>query len=171
VFCCGPVSVRAIKEGELTLKYDAPFVFAEVNADLVYTLKYNDGSTRKIVNDQKVGQKISTKSVGRDEREDITHLYKYPEGSVEERQVFEKANHQNKLLLEQPNSGLHITIKLSTGIRKGCDFDVFAIVSNNTEENKKCRLVFASRAVSYNGVTGRECGFKDLLNVELAPRG
>lgn len=80
VFCCGPVPVRAIKEGELTLKYDAPFVFAEVNADLVYVLKYKDGSTRKIVNDQKVGQKISTKSVGRDEREDITHLYKYPEG-------------------------------------------------------------------------------------------
>lgn len=80
VFCCGPVPVQAIKEGELTLKYDAPFVFAEVNADLVYVLKYKDGSTRKIVNDQKVGQKISTKSVGRDEREDITHLYKYPEG-------------------------------------------------------------------------------------------
>lgn len=80
VFCCGPVPVRAIKEGELTFKYDASFVFAEVNADLVYTLRYNDGSTRKIVNDQKVGQKISTKSVGRDEREDITHLYKYPEG-------------------------------------------------------------------------------------------
>lgn len=76
--------MRAIKEGELTLKYDAPFVFAEVNADLVYILKYKDGSTRKIVYDQKVGQKISTKSVGRDEREDITHLYKYPEGKNEQ---------------------------------------------------------------------------------------
>lgn len=72
--------MRGIKEGELTLKYDAPFVFAEVNADLVYILKYKDGNTKKIVNDKKVGQKISTKSVGRDEREDITHLYKYPEG-------------------------------------------------------------------------------------------
>ena len=27
-----------------------------------------------------VGLKISTKSVGRDERQDITHTYKYPEG-------------------------------------------------------------------------------------------
>lgn len=80
VFCCGPVPVRAIKEGELTFKYDAAFVFAEVNADLVQYLRYKDGNTRKIVNDQTVGQKISTKSVGRDEREDITHLYKYPEG-------------------------------------------------------------------------------------------
>lgn len=72
---------------------------------------------------------------------------------------------------QQADTGLHITIKLSMGIRKGCDFDVFAIVTNNTEEDKKCRLVFASRAVSYNGVVGRECGFKDLLNVELAPGG
>ncbi|XP_027144053.1 protein-glutamine gamma-glutamyltransferase 2 isoform X2 [Larimichthys crocea] len=30
VFCCGPVPLRAIKEGELTKKYDAPFVFAEI---------------------------------------------------------------------------------------------------------------------------------------------
>lgn len=30
VFCCGPAPVRAIKEGELTKKYDAPFIFAEV---------------------------------------------------------------------------------------------------------------------------------------------
>lgn len=72
---------------------------------------------------------------------------------------------------QQANTGLHVTIKLSTGIRKGCDFDVFAIVTNNTEEDKKCRLVFASRAMSYNGVVGQECGFKDLLNVELAPGG
>ncbi|XP_051985803.1 protein-glutamine gamma-glutamyltransferase 2 [Xyrauchen texanus] len=169
VFCCGPVPVQAVKEGELTLKYDAAFVFAEVNADLVFFLKYKDGSTRKIVNDQKVGQKISTKSVGRDVREDITHLYKYPEGSAEERKVFEKAKHQNKLNQQQANGGLNVTIKLSSGISKGCDFDVFAIVTNNSAEEKKCRLVFASRAVSYNGITGRECGFKDLLNVELMP--
>lgn len=31
VFCCGPASLRAIKEGELTKKYDAPFIFAEVS--------------------------------------------------------------------------------------------------------------------------------------------
>lgn len=75
------------------------------------------------------------------------------------------------MLQEQANPGLHVTIKLSADIRKGCDFDVFAIVTNNTQEDKKCRLVFASRALSYNGVAGRECGFKDLLNVELAPGG
>ncbi|XP_066519605.1 protein-glutamine gamma-glutamyltransferase 2 [Hoplias malabaricus] len=172
VFCCGPVPVRAIKEGELTFKYDAPFVFAEVNADVEEFLKYKDGSTQKIKTyTSQVGYKISTKSVGSDEREDITHLYKYPEGSPEEREAFKKANHQNKLNKQPVDFGLNVNIKVALEMRKGCDFDVFAVVTNNTSVDKKCRLVFASRAVSYDGNNGDECGFKDLLNVELPPGG
>lgn len=75
--------MQAIKEGELLCKYDAPFVFSEVNADVETFLKYKDGNTRKIITTTVVGQEISTKSVGSDKREDITHLYKYPEGNVE----------------------------------------------------------------------------------------
>ncbi|CAB1354207.1 unnamed protein product [Coregonus sp. 'balchen'] len=169
VYCCGPIPLKAIKEGELTYKYDAPFVFAEVNADVHTFIKREDGSTMKIISYVHVGQKISTKSVGSDRREDITHLYKYPEGSDEEREAFTKANHQNKLLQQQENAGLLIVIKVSAEMRKGCDFDVFAVVMNNTPNEKKCRLVFGSRAVSSNGILGENCGFKDLLNVELAP--
>lgn len=29
-YCCGPTSVSAIHDGQVYLKYDAPFVFAEV---------------------------------------------------------------------------------------------------------------------------------------------
>lgn len=35
VYCCGPAPVKAILNGETALKYDIPFVFAEVNADCV----------------------------------------------------------------------------------------------------------------------------------------
>lgn len=80
VYCCGPIPVRAIKEGELAFKYDAPFVFAEVNADVITIMKKKDGNTSKVTSTAVVGQKISTKSVDSDAREDITHLYKYPEG-------------------------------------------------------------------------------------------
>jgi len=69
-----------VKEGDLTFKYDAPFVYAEVNADVVTVMKKPDGSTSRVTTSTVVGQKISTKSVGSDAREDITHLYKYPEG-------------------------------------------------------------------------------------------
>lgn len=34
-FCCGPAPVAAVLEGDVNLKYDVPFVFAEVNADII----------------------------------------------------------------------------------------------------------------------------------------
>ncbi|XP_039591842.1 protein-glutamine gamma-glutamyltransferase 2-like [Polypterus senegalus] len=168
-YCCGPVPVRAIKEGELTLKYDAPFVFAEVNADEVCFIKRKDGTQQKMHFTAKVGEKISTKGVGSDKREDITHLYKYPEGSDEERKVFEKANHQNKLLQKDTEEGLNIKIKVSQEMKMGSDFDIFAVITNNTPMAKLCRLMFCARAACYNSVMGIECGSKDLLNVQLQP--
>ena len=42
-------------------------------------------------NTRLVGKYISTKMVGSDEREDLTHLYKYAEGSPQERKAFETA--------------------------------------------------------------------------------
>ena len=37
---CGPAPVKAIKEGNVYLPYDAPFIFAEVNGDRVNWLVY-----------------------------------------------------------------------------------------------------------------------------------
>lgn len=34
-YCCGPAPVAAVLEGDVNLKYDVPFVFAEVNADVI----------------------------------------------------------------------------------------------------------------------------------------
>uniref|UniRef100_A0A7N6BJ92 Protein-glutamine gamma-glutamyltransferase 2 n=1 Tax=Anabas testudineus TaxID=64144 RepID=A0A7N6BJ92_ANATE len=83
VFCCGPASLRAIKEGELTKKYDTPFIFAEVNADVVDMLHLSNGEVIRFSGSTKsVGCFISTKAVGSDERHDITHQYKYPEGGA-----------------------------------------------------------------------------------------
>lgn len=172
VYCCGPVPVRAIKQGELTSKYDAPFVFAEVNADVLTFMQKKDGSVSEVTYTTWVGQNISTKRVGSDDREDITHLYKYPEGSDEERETFKKAKHETKLLHEMSHGeGLQLAIKVSPDMNKGCDFDVFALVTNRGPSQKMCRLMFVSCAVSYTGVLGGNCGFKDLLNVELPPGG
>ena len=48
VYCCGPCSVRAIKEGEVNLPYDGPFVFAEVNADKVYWMLHKNGENENV---------------------------------------------------------------------------------------------------------------------------
>ncbi|XP_045885591.1 protein-glutamine gamma-glutamyltransferase 5 [Micropterus dolomieu] len=92
VYCCGPASVTGILNGDTDLKYDVPFVFAEVNADCIDWLIKADGSKVNILSDTKrVGQNISTKSVGSNKRMDITNSYKYREGSEKERSVFKYA--------------------------------------------------------------------------------
>ncbi|XP_068118165.1 protein-glutamine gamma-glutamyltransferase E-like [Hyperolius riggenbachi] len=87
----GPCSVNAVKEGDVDLSYDTPFVFSEVNGDRVDWIVEN-GVRRMIYRDTRsVGQFMSTKAIGAMRRLDITNNYKYPEGSAKEREVFMKA--------------------------------------------------------------------------------
>ncbi|XP_043836501.1 protein-glutamine gamma-glutamyltransferase 5 [Dromiciops gliroides] len=91
LYCCGPASVRAIKEGEVELNYDTAFAFSMVNADCVSWLIYGGKEQKLHLDTSLVGKFISTKSVQSDERDDITENYKYEEGSLQEREVFLKA--------------------------------------------------------------------------------
>lgn len=57
------------------------FSFLQVNSDKIYWQRNKDGTFTQIYSEKKtVGHFISTKAVGSDERNDITHLYKHPEG-------------------------------------------------------------------------------------------
>lgn len=81
IYCCGPCPVQAVRGGDVGMKYDAAFVFSEVNADLICWIVHSDGEkTRASLDSKVVGRNISTKSVYGDYREDITANYKYPEG-------------------------------------------------------------------------------------------
>ncbi|XP_051829616.1 protein-glutamine gamma-glutamyltransferase 5, partial [Antechinus flavipes] len=91
VYCCGPASVKAIKEGEVELNYDTAFAFSMVNADCVSWLVYGGKEQRLHRDTNLVGNLISTKSIQSDERDDVTENYKYQEGSPLERKVFLKA--------------------------------------------------------------------------------
>ncbi|CAJ0948689.1 unnamed protein product [Ranitomeya imitator] len=80
VHCCGPTSVHAIKEGDIDLDFDGPFVFSEVNADRITWVYYDKDLKEEVYTDiETVGKNISTKAVGSDARVDITDSYKYPE--------------------------------------------------------------------------------------------
>ncbi|XP_060931202.1 protein-glutamine gamma-glutamyltransferase 2-like [Limanda limanda] len=160
VFCCGPASLKAIKEGQLTNKYDAPFIFAEVNADVVDLVRLSNGEIVKFSGSTKsVGRFISTKAVGSDDRKDITYQYKYPEGSKEERQVYEKAQHHNKLQQRGEEPGLRLKIHLSDNMIVGSDFEVHAVITNNHMEARTCTVLFFAKAGGYNGKLGESCGF------------
>lgn len=54
----------------------------QVNSDKIYWQRNLDGTFSQIYSEKKaIGHHISTKSVGSEERADITHLYKYQEGT------------------------------------------------------------------------------------------
>ncbi|XP_041639553.1 protein-glutamine gamma-glutamyltransferase 5-like [Cheilinus undulatus] len=96
VYCCGPSPKLAILSGHTEVEFDTPFVYAEVNADCVVWVIKDNGKCEKMETDTKrVGQRISTKAVGSDEREDLTLTYKPQEGTSLERYTFKKAELRN----------------------------------------------------------------------------
>ena len=51
-FCLGPMSLKAIKNGDVYLPYDGPMVFGEVNAEYVIWMAYGSGKLRAVRNDK-----------------------------------------------------------------------------------------------------------------------
>ncbi|XP_063052957.1 protein-glutamine gamma-glutamyltransferase 2-like [Engraulis encrasicolus] len=163
MYCCGPCPVRAIREGEVGMKYDAPFIFAEVNADQTYWRVHKDGTRTKIFVDKtSVGCNISTKSVYGDQREDVTALYKYPEGSAKEREVFEKAGRR---VSHQPDENetqrpqLKLSIKNEEAVY-GTDFDIIVEVQNVGNKEARADLTIKSVAITYNSLHRGDCQSK-----------
>ncbi|MED6254439.1 Protein-glutamine gamma-glutamyltransferase 2 [Ataeniobius toweri] len=158
-FCCGPCPVSAIKEGNLGVKYDAPFIFAEVNADIIYWRFLPGGQKQKIRVDQRsVGRNISTKSIYGNGREDVTLLYKYPEGSKEEREVYKKAGRR----VTHHTDGKVAPARLNLLIKHpnpvfGTDFDVILEVTNEGCDDTNVHLTVHAIAVTYNSLHQGEC--------------
>ncbi|KAK1803514.1 hypothetical protein P4O66_020947, partial [Electrophorus voltai] len=142
VMCCGPVPVKAIKGGDLTCKYDAAFVYAEVNADHIVKCRLTDGRAVDIVDKVQIGQKISTKRIGLDDREDITHLYKHREGSELERVSYRNA---------QVCQDFDLSIECPQRIKKGSDFNLHVLVANKSSTVKMICLLLSSGGMLHNG--------------------
>jgi transglutaminase 1 len=86
---CGPSSIEAVRRGEVGFAFDTPSLFAEVNADVCHFQEDESshwGFKKIKVNNYCVGRQILTKRAGADDdvadadAEDITSLYKSPEG-------------------------------------------------------------------------------------------
>ncbi|TMS09317.1 Protein-glutamine gamma-glutamyltransferase K [Larimichthys crocea] len=161
-FRCGPASLNAIRSGEVYLKHDSPFVFAEVNSDKIYWQRNLDGTFSQFHSEKKaVGHCISTKAVGSDERADITHLYKHQEGSEEERIAVETASrHGSKpdVYSKPMAEDVIVEVKLEgEGPRMGTDAKLSILVKNQarrlvgplcTAKWLSCTTLVCSRAPS-----------------------
>uniref|UniRef100_A0A671SQR9 Protein-glutamine gamma-glutamyltransferase K n=1 Tax=Sinocyclocheilus anshuiensis TaxID=1608454 RepID=A0A671SQR9_9TELE len=167
-FRCGPASLAAIRSGQVYLKFDTPFVFAEVNSDKIYWQRNLDGTFGQIHSEKKaVGHCISTKAVGSDERVDITHLYKYPEGSEEERIAVETAcRYGSKPDVYSSPIAEDVRVEVmmeGEGPRMGGDAQLKIVVKNTSSQPRRTTLHSQVAVMYYTGVL-KDTVKKDTLN-------
>ncbi|XP_072929126.1 coagulation factor XIII A chain-like [Hemitrygon akajei] len=172
MYRCGPASVKAIKQGKVFLPFDGPFIYAEVNSDVIYWTQQQDGSLIKgNVKTDEVGKLILTKEVGSDMRNDITDQYKYPEGSQEERLTQDTAIQygikKEQVVTEMPTD-ISMDVQVAKNIVVGTDFDIDLELRNNGSSTQNLRIQLSGYVVFYTGVPKVEIT-DETLEVELEP--
>ncbi|NWI39251.1 EPB42 protein, partial [Picathartes gymnocephalus] len=165
---CGPAPVHAIKEGDTQVDYDVCYFFAAINAKChVWIHKADDTLKPAFGGTKYTGNNISTKGVGTERCEDITQNYKYPEGSLWEKKVLDKAYRNMKELettssstaqfisiptaLEEPVN-LFIHLQSNNSLQLGQDITLSIEVFNHSGREKDTHLVVGIQALHYNGV-------------------
>ncbi|KAL1249313.1 hypothetical protein QQF64_020318 [Cirrhinus molitorella] len=166
---CGPTPVSAVRNGQVNLKFDTPFVFAEVNSDRIYWQKNSDGSVSQVhVEKNCIGQRISTKAVGSDTRVDITHLYKNPE--EEERIAVETASRfGSKPTLYPPPTENDVTIEIimdGAGPCIGEDAKLSIVLTNKSSKQRTASLLYEVMVMYYTGVL-KDTVKKDWIPIDL----
>uniref|UniRef100_A0A8C3IQ90 Protein-glutamine gamma-glutamyltransferase K n=1 Tax=Chrysemys picta bellii TaxID=8478 RepID=A0A8C3IQ90_CHRPI len=145
----------AIKNGLVYLKYDAPFIFAEVNSDKVYWQRQADGTYKIVyVEEKAIGHLISTKAVGSHERHDVTDIYKHPEGT---RQALGVGSARGAGPLAHANKEWGEDVSLSVETSEavmGQDVSVQVALNNRGSSSRSVALTLHLAPMFYTGVTG-----------------
>uniref|UniRef100_A0A8C4XBR9 protein-glutamine gamma-glutamyltransferase n=1 Tax=Erpetoichthys calabaricus TaxID=27687 RepID=A0A8C4XBR9_ERPCA len=163
---CGPAPLKAIKNGDIHLVYDTKFVLSEVNADRIFwrvdNPKTPQQSMVKLSVDTKVvGKRISTKTVGKNLREDITSQYKYPEGSPEERKSIESALKMCVKPPGMPYGEAAPSIKVgfeSKEVHLGSPVTLKIIFTNSSTEDRNVTFSASYQLQIYHGNTVENIG-------------
>lgn len=179
----GPASLEAIKKGEVGFAYDAAFVFAEVNADIVHwqqddksELQWKKIKTLKF----HIGRKIFTKMIGQlddytangvADAEDIISQYKNKEGTEDERMSVLNAARCGGLgfLFEQPAPGkedVEFELFDIDKVQLGEPFLITVRISNKSPMRRTASLALSASSVYYTGILAQKVK-RDRQNVVL----
>ncbi|XP_011796517.1 PREDICTED: erythrocyte membrane protein band 4.2 isoform X1 [Colobus angolensis palliatus] len=169
---CDLVPVRAVKEGTLRLTPAVSDLFAAINASCVVWKCCEDGKLELTDSNTKyVGNNISTKGVGSDRCEDITQNYKYPEGSLQEKEVLERV--EKEKMKHGKDNGIHpprletanplyLLLKAPSSLPLRGDTQISVTLVNHSEQETAVLLAIGVQAVHYNGVLAAELWRKKL---------
>ncbi|XP_051835926.1 protein-glutamine gamma-glutamyltransferase E [Antechinus flavipes] len=182
VFQCGPASVIAVREGDVNLDFDMPFVFSEVNADqITWIIGPNDNKKQTSSKTSSVGRFISTKAVGSNSRMDVTDKYKYPEGSKEEREIFNKALQKMKptstfgataaggVNPEEKPASISGKFKVNGTLEVGKEVNLVLQLKNQSDDWKTVTVNMTAWTIVYNGTLVHEV-WKDSITASLDPK-
>ncbi|XP_068092949.1 coagulation factor XIII A chain [Hyperolius riggenbachi] len=174
MYRCGPASVQAIKHGHVCFQFDTPFLFSEVNSDVVYSKALKDGSkVVEYVDKTHVGQKILTKEIGGNGAQELTDQYKFPEGCEEERLALDAAlmygvKKENRDEFQQL-SELDATMDFQEeNAIFGSDFKVILTFKNQSSNPCTISAYLTGHVVFYTGVLKSEFKNKS-LDLSLDP--
>ncbi|KAM9833285.1 coagulation factor XIII A chain [Syngnathus typhle] len=172
LYRCGPASVYAIKHGEICFPFDAAFVFAEVNSDMVFYSRSKDGTTVPVkVNRSHVGRLVLTQAPGGSGRRDITDQYKFPEGSAEERTVLEKAEAYSCKREKADLPPAEVDLVLSNAdVSVGRDFELNLKLVNRSDARRTVEAYVSGTVLYYTGVIRSEFLFTT-PSVKIGPNG
>ncbi|KAM8789958.1 coagulation factor XIII A chain isoform 1-T1 [Rhynchonycteris naso] len=174
MYRCGPASVQAIKHGHVCFQFDAPFVFAEVNSDLIYITAKKDGTqVVEAVDTTHVGKLIVTKQVGGDGMKDITDTYKFQEGQKEERLALETAlmygvkKPLNTEGVMKPRSDVDMNFEVENAVL-GKDLKLTITFQNNSSNSYTISAYLSGNITFYTGVSKEEFK-KETFDLTLEP--
>lgn len=150
--------MESIKNGLVYMKYDTPFIFAEVNSDKVYWQRQDDGSFKIVyVEEKAIGTLIITKAIGSNMRDDVTHVYKHPEGSEAERRAVETAaahgSKPNVYSSRDSAEDVAMQVEAQDAVM-GQDLAVSVVLSNRGGSPRTVKLHLYLSVTFYTGVTG-----------------
>lgn len=166
VYRAGPSSLVAIRRGEIGYMFDTPFIFSEVNADVVNWQKDETadiGWKRLSINKYQVGRLIATKEVGKDDirgtkdLQNITEEYKRKEGTIEERMSVRNAircgglNYIYDIPTEEKEDVVLDLLDIEQVII-GQPFLVTVTLENKSDEKRTIWAVLSASSVYYTGI-------------------
>lgn len=183
LYQAGPASLTAVRRGEIGFLYDTPFIFSEVNADLIHWQEDDQsliGYKKMKTNKYHIGRCLFTKKCnhfddyGEDDALDIMDEYKNKEGTDAERLTVLNAARAGGMshIYDMPtpeNEDVYFDLIEIDRITIGEPFQVKVHVLNKSEKVRNVYAILSTSSVYYTGVQAKRVKKVD-ANFKLEPR-
>ncbi|KAG1681055.1 DNA replication licensing factor MCM5 [Nymphon striatum] len=179
----GPISLYALREGEIGLQYQTGSMFLTINCDIVYWLHDTPAQQCQIISvyDSCTGLSLSTRRPGRFlsgnmDREDVTYQYKNIHWHDEDRDKVLNSLHTSrsidlickyKLAMRRNEEGITVRIDMGYSII-GQTLLINLFVKNQFDEHHTIAIYCRVHSVNHMGQLGFKVK-KNTLSLDLSP--